>query len=267
MTDTDVLSSAFGWVSIACWIVVYVPQIYENYVLKSGEGLSVLFIAIWLLGDIFNIIGALMAHLLPTVVILAVYYMGCDIVALSQVYYYRWYYPVNKTHDEAGEGSPLLPEQERKMPETTMKRKIANYVLASVFVVVVGLAAWWLDPGKGDETSGDGKDEVVLEWKSQVIGWASAILYLGARIPQIIKNYKTKCEGLAPALFFFCILGNATYAVSIIVTIRAWRDFVANASWLAGSVLTIFLDLFVLGQFAYYRRAQLVGEDSEDNER
>jgi len=52
---------------------VYSPQIIENYQLKSGEGLSVLFVVIWLFGDITNLIGASIAGLLPTVIIIAVY--------------------------------------------------------------------------------------------------------------------------------------------------------------------------------------------------
>jgi hypothetical protein len=59
--------------SLACWIVVYSPQIWENYQLKSGEGLSVSFIVLWLLGDITNALGGLGAKLLPTVIILALY--------------------------------------------------------------------------------------------------------------------------------------------------------------------------------------------------
>lgn len=59
--------------SLACWIVVYSPQIWENYQLKSGEGLSVTFIILWLLGDITNFVGGAMAKLLPTVVVLAIY--------------------------------------------------------------------------------------------------------------------------------------------------------------------------------------------------
>jgi solute carrier family 66 (lysosomal lysine-arginine transporter), member 1 len=54
-------------------IIVYSPQILENYRLKSGEGLSVLFVVIWLLGDIANLVGAEMAGLLPTVIVLALY--------------------------------------------------------------------------------------------------------------------------------------------------------------------------------------------------
>ena len=54
-------------------LVVYTPQIIENYRRKSGEGLSVLFVVIWLIGDLFNLFGALLAGLLSTVIILAAY--------------------------------------------------------------------------------------------------------------------------------------------------------------------------------------------------
>ena len=54
-------------------VIVYSPQLIENYTLQSGEGLSVLFVVIWLLGDIANLLGGLLGGLLPTVIILAFY--------------------------------------------------------------------------------------------------------------------------------------------------------------------------------------------------
>jgi len=51
-----------------------------------------------------------------------------------------------------------------------------------------------------------------------------------------------------------------TYVISILVVSHEARYVLANASWLAGSGLTIFLDLFVLGQFVFFswqdRRAE-----------
>lgn len=58
---------------IARRVVVYTPQLYKNFTLKSGEGLSVAFVVIWLVGDLCNLIGASRACLLPTVIILAGY--------------------------------------------------------------------------------------------------------------------------------------------------------------------------------------------------
>jgi hypothetical protein len=54
-------------------ILVYTPQILENYQLQSGEGLSVLFVLIWLAGDVCNLLGAGIAGLIPTAIILAIY--------------------------------------------------------------------------------------------------------------------------------------------------------------------------------------------------
>lgn len=52
---------------------MYTPQIYENYTRRSGEGLSLAFVITWLLGDLFSLAGAIMAGLIPTVIILALY--------------------------------------------------------------------------------------------------------------------------------------------------------------------------------------------------
>jgi len=52
----------------ACWVVVFSPQIIENFRRSSAEGLSIEFIIIWLAGDFANIIGAVMQKVLPTMV-------------------------------------------------------------------------------------------------------------------------------------------------------------------------------------------------------
>ncbi|GAW05703.1 PQ-loop-domain-containing protein [Lentinula edodes] len=226
--DSDTLSSILGWVSIACWIVVYSPQIYANYTLQSGEGLSLVFVYVWLLGDITNMTGAILAGLLPTIIILGLYYTLCDIILLVQVYYYR----KKATRSLAFEGveseeTPLLPNSANnqiKNDMTSVKGLALRYAGALIFVVVTGVLAWL--------------DKCNL---------------LRSRIPQIIKNFGTRCEGLAPALFFFSILGNATYSLSICVKSMEKEYLVTNASWLAGSALTIFLDLVVLSQFSYFR--------------
>ena len=73
------------------------------------------------------------------------------------------------------------------------------------------------------------------------------------------------------AMFFFSISGSrfisthcdhsllismarpdVTYVAAILLTSLDRRYIIANASWLAGSGLTIFLDLFVVAQFAIY---------------
>ncbi|TDL23288.1 PQ-loop-domain-containing protein [Rickenella mellea] len=261
------LSSALGWVSIACWIVVYTPQIYENYKLKSGEGLSVFFVVIWLLGDLCNLAGAVMAGLLPTMIILAIYYTLCDIILLVQIYYYRYTHPVRivavpgvTVSNEAGEESPLLAGRGsdgsgKAKHESSRTTQVLLYSLALGFVIATGVVAWRASMNDRPDT-GLPQEKDIIEWRSQLIGWTSALLYLGSRIPQIFKNFTTKCEGLSLALFMFAIAGNAAYVLSICTDSMEAQHLIANASWIAGSGLTILLDIFVLGQFFYFRSSE-----------
>lgn len=265
------LSGILGWISIATWVVVYSPQIFENFSLKSGEGLSIAFIVIWLAGDLCNLVGAWIAGLLPTVIILAGYYTLCDTALLIQIYYYRWLNtgtlarPEVPRVEDTGEATPLLSssngaqESEKKR---SLKRHVLEYVVMILCLVGAGIAAWAISQkvqgvGGGEEP----RPEEIVEWKSQVMGYCSAVLYLGSRIPQILKNFDTKCRGLSPGLFIFGIMGNLTYALSICVSSMETEHLIANASWLAGSTLTVLLDVFVLGQFAYYSRKGAIGQE------
>lgn len=87
--DAQAVSGITGSISIACWIIVFAPQIYQNFARRSADGLSLLFVVLWLLGDIFNVIGAVLQGVLPTMIILAIYYTLADIVLLWQCLYYR----------------------------------------------------------------------------------------------------------------------------------------------------------------------------------
>ncbi|EXJ83903.1 hypothetical protein A1O1_07532 [Capronia coronata CBS 617.96] len=119
--DLDALSGICGSISIACWVVVFSPQIIENFRRGSAEGLSIVFIVVWLAGDVFNILGAILQGVLPTMIILAVYYTLADIVLLGQCFYYRGFTLSDEIksgggqYEEEGrdETRPLLNDQNR----------------------------------------------------------------------------------------------------------------------------------------------------------
>jgi hypothetical protein len=92
--------------------------------------------------------------------------------------------------------------------------------LSIVGVCVVGAAGWaiawktgvWVPQPQHNDT-GNGSDNPV---GAQILGYASAVAYLGARIPQIIKNQREKsCEGLSLLFFMLSLLGNATYGAGV----------------------------------------------------
>ncbi|KAE8375911.1 PQ loop repeat-domain-containing protein [Aspergillus bertholletiae] len=114
--DLEALSGICGSISIACWVVVFSPQILENFRRGSADGLSLLFLVVWLAGDVFNILGAVLQGVLPTMIILAVYYTLADIVLLGQCFYYRGFTlrdepspPGSRAQESDAEDQPSFP--------------------------------------------------------------------------------------------------------------------------------------------------------------
>ena len=150
------------------------PQIYENYRLKSGEGLSLFFTLFWLLGDLTNLIGGIMINLLPTMLILALYYISCDLVLLYQMYIY------NKPQQLRWESSPLLPnnnnnsklKSQEDIDNENKHKKLVNLACTG-FVFIGGLVAFLLNSNKPY----NGHHDLHSDFKAQVIGWISAISY------------------------------------------------------------------------------------------
>lgn len=62
----------------------------ENYKCGSAEGVSLSFLTVWLLGDVTNFFGAIWAGLVPTVIVLAVYFCVLDTILISQCLYYNY---------------------------------------------------------------------------------------------------------------------------------------------------------------------------------
>jgi hypothetical protein len=61
------------------------------------------------------------------------------------------------------------------------------------------------------------------------------VCYLGARIPQIIKNQREKsCEGLSLLFFILSLLGNATYGAGV--------RFSPPTSYISSSFLLLIYD-------------------------
>ncbi|GAA5879023.1 hypothetical protein JCM16303_001271 [Sporobolomyces ruberrimus] len=281
------LANTVGWMSLMAWILVYSDPIILCFKQKSGEGLSVIFLLIWLVGDLTNLLGSLWQGLIPTVIILAIYYTACDCILIFQKYYYR---RLRKTHPELyapltpsvpstpthphptheNENTPLLsafsahsPSEKALSPALQRAKDLLEYTLGFVLVVGVGIAAWFAGKGVGKE----GRIEEVWDTKAQIVGWISAFLYLGSRLPQLALNRKTKCEGLSLLMFCFAVIGNITFVASILLTSMSLQHILVNAPWLLGSGGTIFLDFLVLGQFTYYAKERRLRDERERDAR
>ena len=111
----------------------------------------------------------------------------------------------NKRRDSILPG-PLPTIQEEEESATRMWMKNAASVLAVCLIGTFGwVIAWKL--GVWKPTSTEPKETQGAEKVgAAILGYLSAVLYLGARIPQIVKNYRERsCEGMALLLILRCL--------------------------------------------------------------
>lgn len=337
-----VLARMAGSASLACWIVLLLPQLIEQWRLKSSEGIAIGFLSIWVLGDITNLAGAIWGGLRAEVVLLALWYCFADSLIMASYFYYKNY---NKRysdshhhhhhdhdhehrhghhhHDHAeeetieddnttanGDTRPLLDRRESSAPgysyspETETEESPANRKhrhshhnhhrrkrrdsLSSIvaeasahtslwqqvgfpilFVIAAGILGYIFSSQEDPQDAPPEDDSTSLG--PQILGYISAILYLTARIPQIIQNHRRRSvEGLSFVFFVFSLLGNITYAMGILIyrTDQQWIKL--YFSWLLGSLGTIFEDGIIFMQFHIYGRNKSIETestfDSEDSD-
>ncbi|KAI9727090.1 MAG: hypothetical protein M1828_007291 [Chrysothrix sp. TS-e1954] len=307
LTSQEALSGIFGSISLAAWIFLLVPQLYENYRHHSADGISLPFLFIWFVGDIANLAGALWAKLVPTVIALAIYFCFADVALILQCLYYKLL--VNRgTKDgnkeaarrsssstagtrESGEEEPLLSRREShhsvssiglpgshqrtksasgSLPgiteEPSRSRSILKGVLKNtssiLLICLIGTAGWaiawkagaWTpaplpqDPASGIDDTASG-----TPLGAEILGYASAVAYLGARIPQIFKNWRSRsCEGLSLLFFLLSLLGNLTYGAGILFHSLQPHYLLVNLPWLIGSLGTMVEDCTIFVQFHLY---------------
>lgn len=312
--DVEAISGICGSISIACWVVVFSPQIIQNFQRGNADALSIQFIIVWLLGDVFNIIGAVLQGVLPTMIILAIYYTIADIVLLLQCFYYRGFTwkdppaappkPSGSTVGEANERtgllghdhherrgsadwsglSPAVPHMSDSPPPAppTALQTIAWNTVVVVMVCAAGVLGWFLGQRAIHDKKGDSapeEDHLTFNVLGQVFGYLCTVAYIASRLPQLILNYRRKTtDGLSMLFFLFACLGNITYVLSIFAyephchghkgrcapgeaSHIYGRYILVNLSWLAGSLVTLVLDLCVFAQYFIYSRND---EDDEN---
>jgi len=289
------ISTSMGYLSIACWVIVTLPQLYINWKTGSAEAIAAGLLFCWVTGDVFNLIGCFLVHQLLTQKILAAFYVFADFILIGQMVYYLKINPPDppfepiKDEEASGngynnynsydnynhnyEGGVCSPN---KRPRTGSNLQMAGAALVTTLQSGVVQAA--TDTTTTTNTSSTlstaanvavaiaasqttdllcGPNSVV-DWIGLVMAWISAVLYLSSRLPQIYKNWQRKSvEGLSLGMFALAVGGNLTYSLSIYL---GDRNPSANLPYLVGSMGTMIFDFVVFGQFWIYRKKDNEGE-------
>ncbi|QLQ80720.1 hypothetical protein HG537_0E00730 [Torulaspora globosa] len=268
-----IISDINGSISFFCSFISLFPQILETFRDKTVEGLSPYFLLAWVAGDITTLSGAILTDQLMFQVAMALYFLINDLFICGQYYYYGILYRnslattghESKPHVDSvpAESHPgLAGSGSRKGSAIARALAVASALGTSeafpIKPVLSSLARRDLDdlpvptPGNGSASS-----------LGRALAWIGAACYVGARIPQLWKNYKRKStDGISPFLFGTTLLSNVTYNLNVLTSCgfigsSDRRSFLLNAlPFLLGASVTILFDLVY-----FYQHYVLYAED------
>jgi len=234
-----------GMLSNLCWLVAQSPQLYLNFKLGRAEGLSLLFLADWLLGDITNLIGCILTKQVPTQLFTAAYFCVIDSVMVLQWLYY------NQKHKRASSYDVI---NSFMIPMVMVALPAAMYAMADDDATQVSVGhhhsrTLLSESESARITVTDTRNGMI----GYIVGCVSGMLYFTSRIPQIIKNFKRKsCEGLSPIMFLMAVCGNAFYGCGVLMEGHSTTFILNHLPWLVGSIGTLLFDFTILVQYFKY---------------
>ncbi|CCX31074.1 Similar to Protein RTC2; acc. no. P38279 [Pyronema omphalodes CBS 100304] len=163
----------------------------------------------------------------------------------------------------ASRRSSVALERQRKDSLSSILRDDANSlspaareVLSILAVIAAGTVGWALAYYSGAwNVKGDPEGGREMPMGAKVLGYLSAVLYLAARVPQIVKNAREgSCEGLSRLFFLLSLLGNITYGAGILLHSTEREYVMDNLPWLMGSLGTMAEDIIIFIQFRIYSK-------------
>nr|KYP34728.1 Vacuolar integral membrane protein YDR352W family [Cajanus cajan] len=244
----ETVSTTFGLVSVLIWLFADIPQLITNFTQKSTDGLSAAFLMMWIIGDLFNLFGCLLEP--------ATLYITLTASLCSQTIYYGYIYPRLKYYRQIKLITSSLVQVSTitflgifnllQSPDTTIHPMGSKP--RQEFVLHVGRKLFQDSGYQLSEHGSAGHHSI-----GNLLGWAMAVLYMSARLPQICLNvsYNSLKFGINPMMFLFAVTGNVTYIASILVRSLEWSRICPNLPWLIEPGGCVLLDLFVSFFYMY----------------
>lgn len=255
------LSWIFSGIANGLWLFVFLPQLYKNYKSKNGNALSLLLLFCLILGDVFSVVSALAKGLNIVIVYSAVYHILLGLIVISQIMYYRiyknTYHSINTTEEEIIDDThPLLSEQnDNEDDDETIYQymylslgELLFLIFGIIFSVVAAILLSLLP------------DKDIVLFMADVLGWLATMIFITARLPQILLNYQRKStKGLSLLSFIIINIANWCFLLSILILMydipeSEYLNFIKyNLQWIVGSGSTSLFDAIIFYQFYDYR--------------
>ncbi|XP_020498536.1 lysosomal amino acid transporter 1 homolog [Labrus bergylta] len=233
-------SVVIGLVSMFCFLLSTLPQVYEAY--RNGkveEAMSFGFLIFLFSGDLTSFAGCYLTSQLPIQVVTVVFYIFTDLILVSQFLYY-------KIKNSSSRKSPFL-------------KWMCFMWCGAASIILLALPKLLIDNSPTLDTQSPPTSRSV-EITGYICGYLASVFYLCSRFPQLYKNFQRQStEGTSYLLFALAMMGNGTYGLSVVVVLPALRGskqsfIIKHLAWLIGSLGVLLLDFFVTLQFIMYRK-------------
>ncbi|KAI3632060.1 hypothetical protein MIR68_009896 [Amoeboaphelidium protococcarum] len=261
MNEWDILSQLFGYLSVVCWAIILLPQMYRNYKMKSVQDLSINFLLLFTVGDYMSTIGSFLSDVPLFIRITPTYCAVMDTLTLLQYMYYRRSQSIQLPKDQDEESSYDKNTSDRRSTSTLGVKSysplLSNViVVACLFVKLVAASSSNSDDSDDDSS----KEQLWLQIIKTVLTYGAQVLYIGSRLPQLIKNERSIRNGkviigLAPLLFMTTVTAYITYVLGVASSWLSLRDdpnlksvVLDSLPFVLGCVVCFFMDIIILWQ-------------------
>lgn len=243
------LSWFFITVSNILWLLVFIPQLYQNYKRKNSDGFSLLLLLFLLVGDILSITSAYAKNLTHVIIYAAAYHIILDLIIIGQILYYRQRSGLFIQY-VITESSNLLDTYEDSShiyPYFCLSLSEVIFVTTSTFVITA-IQLFMLFVKEYNDIIAD------------LIAWLALFIFMSSRIPQITLNFSRKSiSGLSLLSFIIINIANFFFLLSVLIILydlesNTYIDYIiANIQWIVGSSSTTLFDCVIFYQFYKYK--------------
>ncbi|CAL6015528.1 Seven_transmembrane protein 1 [Hexamita inflata] len=240
----NLVAFIISWVSIVIQFIAQYPQIRLNFIMKTTEGLTPVYVYSFLICDVVGIVSLFMLKAMITQFILQFVYLVQDSYLAIQIFYYR-----NST--------------KRVNAQTTVNKLEGTiyFIIVSLLIELCGIYGVQrskhlkLFPNEFQLCYSRTQENKTLRITGTVLSYVSVPFIATAFLAQIIKNHKTKqMEELSFVMFSTFLLGGILQTVSIILDIVYYNNLAKQVGFLLVQVLPILANVCVLIQFYVFRK-------------
>jgi uncharacterized protein with PQ loop repeat len=215
---SQLISNILTSLCVFCYIVLYIPQIYNIYKLKTSDNISLETMIILSISNTLNIISIIFLNIQLSLLIIGIVCLIMNYILYIVILVYK---RVNKSKNI-------------KIFSSIFFLQILSCIFISVYNSYINDSL-----------------KIILGY---IFTLLSALTFFGSKIPQIYKNFKNRViYEISLNMFIFSIIGNIFFILSIITFSLEPEYIYKNISWLVSTCITILLDSILVLQWFYYK--------------